>query len=414
MLITTGCKKSPATSFRLNAVEWLKQEKTHLADGEHFDERYKTEVGTILTSLFGTPDEPKFPFLLGEEDPAHDIISLDSLRMAAGPVQADKRGKRSGLYREHCAHCHGVSGDGLGPTAAQLNPYPRDFRMGKFKFKTTPLRQPPPDSDLHRIIENGIPGTAMPSFRTLPPGEVRALVQYVKYLSIRGQFERFLLGELAGLDGESLIDVTLVSRSKDGAELSDQDRDIFEEQLDFIIGEGLLENIIDRWLEPERKRTKIAAAPAEFDPSHAEHTQFVDLGRNLFFSKGNCLQCHGDTGVGDGQLNNFDDWTNDWKNPANVNPNDPSTYREFTKVGALPPRPVRPRNLNEPGYRGGDHPNDLYLRLANGIEGTPMPASSALASDEIWALVAYVKSLPFANDATKSQEMPVNDQQVLR
>ena len=29
------------------------------------------------------------------------------------------------LYREHCAHCHGISGDGVGPTAVFLNPYPR-------------------------------------------------------------------------------------------------------------------------------------------------------------------------------------------------------------------------------------------------------------------------------------------------
>lgn len=408
-----GCKKSPPAGFRLNAVEWVKQEKTHLPDGEHFDERYKKEIGTILTSLFGTPDDPKFPFLLGDDDPAHEIISLDNLRMAAGPARTDKRGKPSGLYREHCVHCHGISGDGTGVTASSLDPYPRDFRLGKFKFKSTPLRRPPPDHDLQKILENGIPGTAMPSFRTLPPKEIQALIQYVKYLSIRGQFERYLLAEMAGLGGEPLIDLNLVT-SEDGKQPSDEDREEFEEQLEIVIGEGLLENIIDRWLDPEKKITKIVAAPAEFNPYYPGHAEFIDLGRKLFFAKGNCLQCHGDTGVGDGQLSNFDDWTNDWKNSANVDPNDPATYREFTAVGALPPRPVRPRNLNVPGYRGGGHPHDLFLRLTNGIEGTPMPASTALSSDEVWAMVAYVKSLPYTNAGTKSVDKPVNDKQVLR
>ena len=50
-----GCEKSEPPVFRFNAVEWVKQEKTHLGEGEHFPEEYKTEIGTIMTALFGTP-----------------------------------------------------------------------------------------------------------------------------------------------------------------------------------------------------------------------------------------------------------------------------------------------------------------------------------------------------------------------
>ena len=149
-------------------MELLKQERLFLDEDEHFDDSYQTQIGTILTSLFGTPDDPRFPTLLGEEDPVHEILDIENLKLAAGPVNSDKDGTPSGLYREHCAHCHGISGDGAGPTAAFLNPYPRDFRLAKFKFKSTPLRQPPTDHDLETILRNGIPGTAMPSFRTLP------------------------------------------------------------------------------------------------------------------------------------------------------------------------------------------------------------------------------------------------------
>ena len=40
---------------------------------------------------------------------------------------------------------------------------------------------------------NGMPGTSMPSFSVLPPDEVAALLEYVKYLSMRGQMETALV-----------------------------------------------------------------------------------------------------------------------------------------------------------------------------------------------------------------------------
>lgn len=405
-----GCEKSQPPAFRLNKVEWLSQERM-LADGEKFEESYKTEIGTLLTTLFGTPDEPRFPFLQGDEDPAHEVIELAHLKTAAGAVKSNKDGAPAGLYREHCAHCHGVTGDGAGATAALLNPYPRDFRLGKFKFKSTPLRTPPTNHDLKTILKNGIPGTAMPAFRTLPEEELDALVDYVKYLTMRGKYERYLLAEMGGLDGGSFVDFSLISASADGEEPSEDDVADFEDQIYTFVGEGFQENILDRWLKPEKKVTEVPPAPAEFDPNHQSHESMIVHGRELFFSKGNCAQCHGETGVGDGQLRNFDDWTNEWV--RHVDPFDPATQVEFLAAGALPPRPVRPRNLHQPVYRGGDQPNDLYLRIANGIEGTPMPASAAMNSDEIWALVAYVRSLPFENEIDQSKKT-VNQQAVTK
>ena len=416
LVVVAGCEKSPPPNFRFNSVEWLKLERLHLSGEDRFDEGYKQEIGSILTTLFGTPDDPKFPYFLGEDDLAHDIIDLDNLKLAAGAVKSGKEGGHQGLYREHCAHCHGVTGGGAGPTAEMLNPYPRDFRLSKFKFKSTPLRQPPTDHDLHTILVNGIPGTAMPSFRTLPEEELQALIQYVKYLTIRGQYERYLISEVAGLDGRSLIDLSLVPNIKEGEEPSDEqldDQEEFEDQMYTIIGEGLQEGIIERWLKPDRKVTSIPPAPAMFDISHADHEQFVLQGRELFFTKGNCMQCHGQTGVGDGQLGNFDDWTNDWIKTAGVDPFEAETYADFIAAGALPPRPIQPRNLTLPVYRGGDHPDDIYLRLVNGIEGTPMPASGAMSSDEIWKIVAYVRSLPF-EDSDSRVELPVNDEELSR
>jgi hypothetical protein len=76
--------------------------------------------------------------------------------MAAGPVWSDEAGGKHGLYRRHCAHCHGISGDGRGPTAMILNPYPRDYRPGVFKFKSNFNPHQPTDDDL-RILLDGVP-----------------------------------------------------------------------------------------------------------------------------------------------------------------------------------------------------------------------------------------------------------------
>ena len=81
-----GCEKSPEPQFRLNAVEKLSAELLTLDEGETFSEEHIRQMGSILTALFGTPNQPKFPFLLGEEDPSHKFISPDNLERAAGPV----------------------------------------------------------------------------------------------------------------------------------------------------------------------------------------------------------------------------------------------------------------------------------------------------------------------------------------
>ena len=112
------------------------------------------------------------------------------------PGQKLKRGRM--LYAEHCVHCHGTSGDGDGPTAKYLNPRPRDYRLGRFKYKSTIDAARPTRNDLARIIKHGIPGTYMPSFLLLEEGESAALVEYVRWLSMRGEFERRLSAELAG------------------------------------------------------------------------------------------------------------------------------------------------------------------------------------------------------------------------
>ncbi|MCA9103127.1 MAG: cytochrome c, partial [Planctomycetales bacterium] len=179
-LTSLGCTKGEPVRFRLNMEG---RDRQALEETEEGRAQLQSLVDA-MTAAFGTPDEPyAFP---------GSGFDVEKLRLAAGPVRSIESGERGGLFRRHCVHCHGISGDGAGPTAAFLNPYPRDYRRGQFKVTSTAAGYGPTRADLVRVLEHGIPGTAMPSFALLPPDEVDALVEYVKYLSMRGQVESIL------------------------------------------------------------------------------------------------------------------------------------------------------------------------------------------------------------------------------
>jgi mono/diheme cytochrome c family protein len=77
------------------------------------------------------------------------------------------------IYIKRCLPCHGKNGSSDGAAAIFLDPRPRDFTKGIFKIKTTVADGTPTDEDHFRIVTRGIPGTAMPSWRTLLSEEER-------------------------------------------------------------------------------------------------------------------------------------------------------------------------------------------------------------------------------------------------
>ena len=89
------------------------------------------------------------------------------------------------VYMEQCMSCHGAQGDGRGEAAAYLNPPPRNFTTGVYKFRSTMSGQLPTDDDLFRTITTGIAGTSMDDYASLPERDRRALVAYLKKLSPR-------------------------------------------------------------------------------------------------------------------------------------------------------------------------------------------------------------------------------------
>jgi hypothetical protein len=57
--------------------------------------------------------------------------------------------------------------------------------------------------------------------------------------------------------------------------------------------------------------------------------------------------------------------------------------------------PLPPRDFNSQAFRGGHRGSDLYLRIHNGMPGTPMPpfGEEVMTPGDRWALVLYVLSL---------------------
>jgi cytochrome c oxidase cbb3-type subunit 2 len=117
-----------------------------------------------------------------------------SLTLACGGVDPDDSARvERGLsvFREECARCHGQEGRGDGREAAFLYPKPRNFAKGSFRIASNEGNFPT-DSDLSRVIREGMPGSAMPPFPHLTDGESEAVVAAVKHLAVEGKLDEIL------------------------------------------------------------------------------------------------------------------------------------------------------------------------------------------------------------------------------
>jgi mono/diheme cytochrome c family protein len=231
------------------------------------------------------------------------------------PLAASELTAGKAVYDQHCASCHGASGDGNGPATVWLFPKPRNFQSGLFKIQSTPAGSLPSDEDLFQTITRGMPGSSMPSFTYLTEQQRRDVVEYVKWLS-------------AYVDAEG----RRVSRFENAS------------------ASGLVQ------------------APVTVPPEPGITVEALVKGRETYL-KLQCFTCHGDTGVGDG----------------------PSAPTLKDSWGL----PLPPRDFTIGSFRGGSEGRDLYMRIANGMAGTPMPpfGDDVLEPADRWALVQYIQSL---------------------
>lgn len=77
------------------------------------------------------------------------------------------------VFQINCASCHGALGKGDGPAAMALNPRPRNFTEGYWRYGSGLAR-------VVRTITEGSPGTGMASFAMLPLEDRIAAAHYVR------------------------------------------------------------------------------------------------------------------------------------------------------------------------------------------------------------------------------------------
>ncbi len=184
------------------------------------------------------PAEPEPEVRAAPRPPWADLTVEDP---PADPSTLAKAG--AAIYTQHCVTCHGPEGKGNGPAAALLDPQPRNFTRGLFKFKTSVPEEMPFDDDLYRTITHGIPAGGMPSYKDLTPFERWALVAHVKSLS------------------------------------------------KWILDDGRVLEHFKR--SPSETRLKLPAPPEAAKADLAK-------GKHLYQSKIGCVACHGPEGRGDG------------------------------------------------------------------------------------------------------------------
>lgn len=343
----------------------------------------------LVDTWFGTPEQPLWPADLLESSAARTLVDPERLARAAGPVYSDQDNRHFGLFNEHCVTCHGVSGGGNGPASLLQNPYPRDFRPGVYKWKSTRLAAKPTRRDLMQILQHGAPGSGMPAFSLIEEEDLEALIDYVIFLSVRGEFERQMISgavdELGYEDDRPEADLNLQSVAKD--------QTLALEASEFAV--EVLNDVANEWVSADQD---VVSVPEETSLT----AESVERGRELFHGPiANCSGCHGQNGNAEAVTVDFDDWTKEFTTRLSITPSDRDAVKPFRKAGALRPRQIYPRKLSSGVFRGGGDGETLYRRLVVGIAGTPMPAvpvaenatATTLSADQVWDLVHYVQSL---------------------
>jgi mono/diheme cytochrome c family protein len=317
-----------------------------LLDPKELKPEQRQKLLETLDELFGTPRHPK----VGGIEPAQiQKLKLDEETLELG----------SRYYRKDCLHCHGVTGNGRGPTARWVNPHPRDYRQGLFKFQSvdqakeggTTLK--PRREDLMHTLMEGLEGTAMPSFRLLSQKDLNALVSYVIHLSIRGEAE-YVAIKVALTDPEA-----------------DDPAGTLREYT---------KTLGTNWAEAQDKAITVPPYPykdselkASIQRGHAlfraseEQLKTLFPGADMDKLKGaSCVSCHKD--YGRQSSFKFDSW------------------------GTL----IKPTDLTRGVYRGGRTPTDFYYRIHSGINGANMASFGVnLTTNQIWDLINFIRVLPY-------------------
>jgi high-affinity iron transporter len=162
---------------------------------------------TVAAKLAALPPKPERQALLTEaarlqraidgkaeaEQVAEIAHGLAAALLAAYPVplapnKVPDLARGAALFNQNCAVCHGEAGDGHGPDAAKLDTPPIAFTDADRARQRSVFA-------LYQVITQGLDGTAMPSFGSLPAGDRWALAFYAGH---------FAFQDAAAAEGERL------------------------------------------------------------------------------------------------------------------------------------------------------------------------------------------------------------------
>lgn len=309
VICLSGCRPQEASRFTPSAEVAALTADLDDADELKLFKKLQSQIAEILQRRCGSPQAAK-------------SLKDGKADLATGAA----------LYATYCVQCHGVNGDGQGTLAIHLNPMPRDYTQGIFKFTSTSNGKAR-RADLIHTVRRGIRGTSMPSFATLSDDELGSVIDYVISLAQRGELQR-TLAAIAFEEGE-------IPSGED---------------LDGVIGELLVP-----WAEANHS----VVSPATPMPAMTEES--VAQGHELFLKLA-CSRCHGNDGRGG--TKGVDVGIDAWGHKAAA------------------------ADLSSGMLRGGNRPVDLYRRIYAGIPGSPMPGFANQFADDpdaVWRLVQYIE-----------------------
>jgi mono/diheme cytochrome c family protein len=279
------------------------------------------------------------------------------------------------VYAANCFACHGGTGNGRGPLAANLSPQARDFTDRNWMASQS-------DGVLFTSVQRGVTGTSMPSFAgRLPQDDIWAVVAYVRGFSpgVRldsapdavpapadaGQGRELFQARCAGCHGadghgDGPAAATLGTRPRDLADpgwLAGRS----DEQLVGTLSAGLPGTAMPAFgdeLTPQQSRAVVGYL-RELAGADQRPNPLQGWAQRAFLAY--CASCHGATGDGNG-----------------------------IAAGRLDPAP---RDFRNPSWMSAQTEERLADTIRTGRPGTAMPPFAGLLNDdEIARLAEYVRA----------------------
>jgi mono/diheme cytochrome c family protein len=395
-----------------NEKALIEESKTNLLDPRILTEPERKKFEEVLTKLFGTPANPTVRKRTGDDELGFapefiDMMKLDDATLKEGSL----------LYRRHCLHCHGMEGNGRGATASWVNPHPRDYRQGVFKFTSSTQdlgQRKPRRDDLMNVLVYGIEGSSMPSFGMYDRKDLDKIISYVIHLSLRGQIEYLVMGswlnnslklpQIATPEDIEAVRASMQSEGKSSAEIQaviDEIKAIkpptpeeqaealkaLEKSFTVLDDNPILEIVSGWWKEAQ----EMAIVPDKYPYPDTEEALLQSAARGAaLFNTGtaSCVSCH-----------------------KNYGREAPYYFDAWATI-------VRPRDLVNGYYRGGRRPIDMYNRVWSGIAGSgmasydkelrPTDEEKAKNMDRMWDLVNFMQVLHYPDLRAKLKAPPYN------